>query len=294
MGFEKLKININIEIKAFLFLIRELNLTQREAQRLIARGRLTQNGKIIKDSSKILKGEVEILQFTPTPIGLKPIFQTKDFAIFDKPPFMLVHPKNTLTKNSLLDEAKANFGREANIVHRIDYETSGLVVVAKNRKVEIELKKLFEDRKVKKNYLAFIEDKLKDEILINKPILKNPDRLKSKYRAFIDTKGKSSQTLIKPIKYLSDKNCTLIEALPITGRVHQIRIHLNHINHTILGEPIYGKSFEVASKYLDKILSEDDRINLTKAKRVMLHANKIEFKYKSVIYKISSKMSLGF
>ena len=150
MGFEKLKININSEIKAFLFLIRELNLTQREAQRLIARGRLTQNNEIIKNSSKLLKGKVEILKFTPTPIGLKPIFQTKDFAIFDKPPFMLVHPKNTLTKNSLLDEAKANFGREANIVHRIDYETSGLLMVAKNRKVEIELKNYLKIEKLKR------------------------------------------------------------------------------------------------------------------------------------------------
>ncbi len=288
MAFEKLKFNLKDEVKAFLFLMRELNLTQSEAQRLIARNRLICNGEIVKNSAKLISGEVEVTKFAPTPIGLKPIFQTKEFAIFDKPPFMLIHPKNTLTKNSLLDEAKAMFGDKANITHRIDYETSGLVLVAKNLEVEIELKKLFEEQKVKKSYLALVKGEIKKELFIDLAILKNDDFTNTKDRVFIDENGKSSQTIIKPIKFFKDKNVTLIEAIPLTGRLHQIRVHLHYIGHTILGEPIYGKSFEFASKYLDKILSTTERIDESGANRVMLHSNKIEFEYKKIKYKIYS------
>lgn len=290
MAFEKVKFIIEDEIKAFLYLIRKLNLTQKEAQRLIARGRLFCNGEVIKDSSKVISGEVEVIKFTPNPIGLKPIFETKEFAIFDKPPFMLIHPTNRETKNSLLDEAKALFGDEANITHRIDYETSGLVVVAKSKKVEIELKRLFEERRVKKSYLALVRGEIKEEVFIDIPILKNSDFETIKERVFIDKRGKTSQTIIKPIEFFADKNFTLVEAIPLTGRLHQIRIHLYHIGYPILGEPMYGNSFEFTSKYLDKILSDEDRIKESGASRVMLHAHKIEFKYKNIIYNISSKM----
>ena len=101
--------------------------------------------------------------------------------------------------------------------------------------------------------------------------------------------GKESVTIIKPIKYNKEKDLTLIEALPLTGRQHQIRVHLHSIGHTILGDPIYGMDDVNAENYLNKTLSEEDRFEVTKSHRLWLHANYLEFTFKDVSYKIFSK-----
>ena len=81
----------------------------------------------------------------------------------------------------------------------------------------------------------------------------------------------------------------MVEALPLTGRQHQIRVHLHHIGHTILGDPIYGVDDENAENYLNKSLSVEDRIEVTKSHRLWLHANYLEFVYKGINYKVFSK-----
>lgn len=101
--------------------------------------------------------------------------------------------------------------------------------------------------------------------------------------------GKESTTIIKPIKYNKEKDLTLIEAIPLTGRQHQIRVHLHSIGHTILGDPIYGVDDENAENYLNKTLSKEDRFKITGSSRLWLHANHLEFPYKGVTYKIYSK-----
>jgi len=98
---------------------------------------------------------------------------------------------------------------------------------------------------------------------------------------YIAEHGKPSQTQINPIYYDKEKNQTIVEALPKTGRQHQIRVHLNHIGHRIVGDPLYGLSFEQAESYLENRQSEDDRITITGASRLMLHAYSLEFNYKN-------------
>ena len=95
-----------------------------------------------------------------------------------------------------------------------------------------------------------------------------------------DENGKESTTIIKPLKYNEQRDITLVEALPLTGRQHQIRIHLHSIGHTILGDPIYGIDDENAENYLNKSLSSEDRFEVTKSHRLWLHANYLEFEYK--------------
>lgn len=101
--------------------------------------------------------------------------------------------------------------------------------------------------------------------------------------------GKESITIIKPLEYNLEKNLTLIEAIPLTGRQHQIRVHLHHIGHTILGDPIYGIDDENAENYLNKTLNHEDRFALSGSSRLWLHANYLEFSYENVTYKIFSK-----
>ncbi len=288
MAFEIKTYYLKKKKKAFLFLKDELGLSMKEAQKMIDRERLLVNGKVLRKKSAFIKGEIGVIQFIPKTRGLNPIFQTLDFALFDKPSGVLIHPRNRHTEYSLTHEIKYLFGPRANITHRIDMETSGLVIAAKNSHTEKSIKLAFEKREIKKGYLAFVKGKLNKELFINEPILKNRDFSKIKLKVYIHPDGKSAQTLIKPIEYFPDYNATLIEALPLTGRQHQIRLHLFHVKHPILGDPLYGVSTKIASDYLDGLLSEEDRIRYTGASRLMLHANWIDFIYKGH-YKIYSK-----
>ena len=289
MPFRKKKIFIRNETKAFIFLMKTFDISQKEAQKWIDKKRVFVNGKVLVKKAALIKGEVEVSLYEPNPIGLKPIFQTEDFAIFDKPSGLLVHPKNRETQHSLTDEVRALFGKEANITHRIDRETSGIVLCSKKKEAEIFFKKAFEEKKIKKGYLALVKGKMEKEILIKAPILKNRKFQKIKLKVTIDEKGKYAETLIKPLKFLEEKNATLIEAIPVTGRQHQIRVHMFHVKHPILGDPIYGTDFETAEKYLNGELTEEERVKKTGANRIMLHAWWIEFNYKGLKYKIYSK-----
>lgn len=291
MAFEKVDFFIENEVRAFRFVMDVLSCPMREAQRYIDKQRLFCEDKIVKGKSDLITGNISLVIFKPNTKGLKPIFSTPDFALFDKPSGLLVHPKNRNTPYSLTDEVKHNFGTNANIVHRIDKETSGLVLAAKHRKAEIYFKNSFQTKDIKKGYLAIVKGKIDKELFIDEPIKINRDYSKIKIKVFIDKTGKEAKTIIKPIKYNSKSDTTLVKALPLTGRQHQIRVHLFHVKHPILGDPIYGTDYQTASDYLDGILDEEFRVKLTGAKRLMLHANWIDFYYNDIRYKLYSKSS---
>jgi 23S rRNA pseudouridine1911/1915/1917 synthase len=181
---------------------------------------------------------------------------------------------------------KFRYGRDANITHRIDKETSGLVLVAKNKRCEIEIKKMFEDKLVKKTYLAYVKGNIKEKLIIDAPIYKNRDFSQIKLKVVIDKKGKPSKTVIEPIFYDKKRDITLVRAIPLTGRQHQIRAHLFHVKHPIIGDPIYGVETDVADRYLNGELSKEERRELVGGDRLMLHAESLEFKYKNrfIIY----------
>jgi 23S rRNA pseudouridine1911/1915/1917 synthase len=278
------------KIKAFLFLMRELNYTQRDAQRYIAKGRIFVNGEVMNDPSGILEGVFQCVLFEPATRGLEPIFQTDSFALFDKPSGVLVHPQNRNTAYSMIDEIRYRFGPNANITHRIDQETSGLLLAATNKQSEITLKRQFENRKIQKSYLALVHGKLEKNICIDAPLIRQPDdsalvRLIVK----VHVEGKPSQTDIKVLEYFPDLDMTLIEALPHTGRQHQIRVHLFHVKHPIVGDPIYGQQEEDVVRFLEKEIGANERITKSGAKRLLLHANKLCFQYSGIDYNLHSK-----
>lgn len=269
-------------------MIDQFNLSISEAQRWIDKGRVLKNGKPLYQKSAFIEGDIEVILFVPDTMGLEPIFETKDFVLYDKPSGVLVHPRNRHTTYTLTHELKYRYGPRANITHRIDKETSGLVLCAKSPDVERRIKLSFENREIKKGYLALVKGEISKEIFIDAPIYKNRDFSKIKLKVFIDERGKPSQTIIRPIKYFTQTDMTLVEALPLTGRQHQIRIHLFHVKHPIVGDPIYGLSTKNAAAYLDGELDEEKRALLSGAKRLMLHANWIQFRYENS-YLIKSK-----
>jgi 23S rRNA pseudouridine1911/1915/1917 synthase len=274
--------------KIQLFLIKDLGLDPKVGQRLTSKGRIfDENMNTINTGETIPTEYIFIAVFEGTTRGLKPLLEFNDFAIFDKPTNLMVHPISKNTPYSLLDEIRYHFGENANLIHRIDAETSGLVIVGKNKKSEIELKDMFQEKKYHKSYLAIIQGEIKEEITINRGL--DREGLAIGVRMKVCDEGKESITIIKPIKYNKNRDLTLVEAIPLTGRQHQIRVHLYSIGHTILGDPIYGIDDENAENYLNKTLSEEDRFKVTKSHRLWLHANYLEFSYKNITYKIFSK-----
>jgi 23S rRNA pseudouridine1911/1915/1917 synthase len=260
---------------------------------------LLEKGKIIDKNNKrlqknqILKSNfIYIVVFEPQTKGLKPIFDSFHFAIFDKPSGIMVHPSShQLNIYTLLDEIKYHFGEKASLVHRIDTETSGLVLVAKNAFSDMFLKNMFEEKLYKKSYKAIVIGEIKEELKINKPITNDTGLIKLKMKT--DISGKESITLVKPISYDKNQNQTLIEAIPLTGRQHQIRVHLDSIGHKIIGDTLYGVSEEFANEFLTNKISKEKRIEVTKASRLMLQANSLEFNFLDITYKFSSKQTLA-
>jgi 23S rRNA pseudouridine1911/1915/1917 synthase len=101
--------------------------------------------------------------------------------------------------------------------------------------------------------------------------------------------GKASRTFIKPMEYFPDLNMTLVEASPFTGRTHQIRVHLFHVKHPIVGDPIYGQEENDIRRFLDKALTPKERLEMGGATRLLLHANSLEFNYGGKEFCITSK-----
>ena len=274
--------------KIQFFLEDDLGYSPKIAQKLIGKGRVFRSDMSAFNPSEIIDcDEISIGVFEGISRGLKPLLEFKDFAIFDKPTNLMVHPISKNTPYSLLDEIRFHFGENANLIHRIDAETSGLVIVGKNKKSEKDLKDMFQEKKYHKSYLAIAQGHIKEELTINKGL--DREGLVIGVRMKVCDDGKESITIIKPIKYNKEKDLTLIEAIPLTGRQHQIRVHLYSIGHRIFGDPIYGVDDENAENYLNKTLSEEDRFKVTKSNRLWLHANYLEFEYKNITYKIFSK-----
>ncbi|DAB38584.1 MAG: RNA pseudouridine synthase [Sulfuricurvum sp. GWF2_44_89] len=276
--------------KAFRFLMQELGITQSEAQRLIAKGRLSQEGEVMANNAGFIEGTFDFICFEPLTLGLEPTFVEEEFAVYDKPSGLLVHPQNRHTPYSLNDEIKHRFGHDANITHRIDQETSGLVLAARNKVSERSLKMMFEERQITKKYLAMVRGHLAEPLDIEEPLLRREDA-SSIIRMIVRVhpEGKPSRTFIKPLEYFPDINATLVEASPFTGRQHQIRVHLFHVKHPIVGDPIYGQDENDAVRFLDREMSNEERFINTGASRLLLHAHSLEFTYNEIPYHVISK-----
>ena len=285
MGFVTKEFEIK-DTKILDFLVKELGFNLREAKRAIDRGRVSLNGKRVTEKSARGSGKLKCIVFEPNGYGLKPIFETTHFAIFDKPSGVAIHPKKLANTKSLLDDVRSLYGNNANLVHRLDKETSGLIIASKNKFAESILKQMFQNKEVNKKYLALVRGHIDKELTIKKPILANKDE-NIKVKVLIHPDGKEAITIVKPIKKIEEN--TLVECTLLTGRQHQIRVHLFSIGHPIVGDPLYGVDNEFADRYLNKKVTEEERIKITGAKRLMLHAYKLEFEFMNNKYILVSE-----
>lgn len=273
------------------FLQEVVSLPEQLSIKLLQKGRIIDDRKRRLQKGQVVKsGYIEVSVFEAITKGLKPIFQTEHFALFDKPSGLLVHPVARSTQYTLLDEIRYYLGKQANLVHRIDAETSGLVLVSKNKYAQFILNEMFEKKEFVKKYKAIVQGEVKENILIDKKILPSNGKIKVKMTVS-DTEGKESMTLIHPLCYDRQQNQTLVEAIPYTGRQHQIRVHLNSINHRIIGDPIYGLDEDFVDSFLQHKISKEERKKITEEKRLMLHAFYLEFTFLNREFKFCSKQA---
>ena len=277
--------------KIQLFLIQNLKFDPKIGQRLTSKGRIfDENMNQINAGDEIPTEHIFIAVFEGQTKGLKPLLEFEDFAIFDKPTNLMVHPISKNTSYSLLDEIRYHFGENANLIHRIDAETSGLVIVGKNKKSEIELKDMFQEKKYHKSYLAIVQGEITEELKIDKALDREGKAIGVRMKVCSQEEGgKESITIIKPIIYDKEKNLTLVEALPLTGRQHQIRVHLNSIGHKIIGDPLYGVDEIFANNFLKNAISKEKRYEISGNYRLMLQAEHLEFKFLDNTYNFKSK-----
>ncbi len=231
--------------------------TRSFVQKMLEDGNITVNGNMAKPSYKVKMGDeifVEELETTeidvlPEDIKLDIVYEDNDVIVVNKSKGMVVHPGNgnytgTLV-NALMfshkDELSAINGViRPGIVHRIDKDTSGILVVAKNDKAHKILADDFKVHNITRKYIAIVKGIVeRDNIKIDLPIGRaENDRIKM---AVTEKNSRNAVTYIKVLERFYKSNYTLVEATLETGRTHQIRVHMSYIGHPLLGDEVYSK-----------------------------------------------------
>lgn len=263
------------------------DLSRTQIQNLISNNQVLINQTPVKKNYRlelddqidvILDPPKEIVDITPIKEPLTIIHQDENIIVLDKPPFLPVHPDHKLshpkTLVNLLIGNKiplSTLGGQTRpgIVHRLDMDTSGLIVVAKTDLAYKHMRELFEERQITKKYLCLVVGELPSKKgLIKAPITRSSiDRKKMSVQATKNAKNALSEFQVLETIYWeeADKLLSLVEVNILTGRTHQIRVHFSSINHPLLGDSTYGNS------KLNKLS------NLLGLKRQFLHAHKLNF-----------------
>lgn len=222
-------------------------------QKLIDEGYVTVNGQVAKPSLKPKVGDTIVISLpppSPSPtlipqsIPLTLVYEDADLLVVDKPAGITVypapgHPSHTLI-NALLAHcpqiSAIDSSLRPGIVHRLDKDTSGLMIVAKNKVAQLNLSAQFSSRRVLKRYLVLVKGHPSpEEGAIEAPIGRHP---RDRKRMAVVPRGREARTLYRVVRYLD--GYTLVEATPQTGRTHQIRVHFSTRGYPVAGDPVYG------------------------------------------------------
>jgi 23S rRNA pseudouridine1911/1915/1917 synthase len=258
------------------FVARSLpELTRARARRLIDEGFVTVDDRLpAKAGAALASGQrVRVTVPPPEPVTLEPeaiplriVYEDGDLLVVDKPPGMAVHPAPGHSSGTLVHAVLAHcpglstVGGEGRpgIVHRLDKDTSGLIIVAKNDAAHLSLARQLKERRVEKTYIALVEGRLTQrEGVIDASIGRHPARRK---KMAVVEGGREARTRYRVLREIDGRS--LVEVRPETGRTHQIRVHFAAIGHPVVGDPVYGRGRPAGS-----------------LRRQFLHAQRLAFRH---------------
>lgn len=248
---------------------KDLNITRSYIKTLIEEGYVKVNEEKVKSGYSLKKDDVvditikedETCDINPENIPLEIVYEDDDIIIVNKPKGMVVHPANGNYTGTLVNAlmyshkdklSSINGSIRPGIVHRIDKDTSGILVVAKNDEAHKKLSSIFKVHDIKREYIALVKGIVKEDRLdINLPIGRSAkDRKKM---AVTNKNSREAITHIEVLERFYASNVTLVKATLETGRTHQIRVHMSYMHHPIVGDEVYGKKdpkFKVTGQML--------------------------------------------
>lgn len=250
----------DVGIRLDLYLARyasekKIGISRTAIQKLVREGKVTLDGVPISVHHKIKVGELFNVKFEetkpdnlePEPIPLDIIYEDNDLAVINKPSGMVVHPGAGNAQHTLVNALLYHFKdlshiqpNRPGIVHRLDKDTSGLLLIAKNDKAHLALVKQFAEHSIKRQYTALVKGRMEfDENVIEVPLGRHSKNWK-KVSVDFGTTGKYAKTHYRTLK--RTQKASLIQLNPTTGRTHQLRVHLDFIGHPILGDSKYGRN----------------------------------------------------
>lgn len=270
-----MKFTCKEQLRLDIFLTTHLNLPRNQITHLIKNVGVFVNDKEVKKAGYKLESGDMVYVNLPEPkkdeseynvnFDVDILYEDEHLLVVNKPPFITVHWAPSVKEATLVDWLKSKnislstlSGEERHgLVHRIDKQTSGALVIAKTNQVHTALSKQLEDKSMGRYYLAMIHLPLKENCIINKPIGRNP---KNRLKMAVVARGREAKSAFFKVQESHKSKFELIAAKLYSGRTHQIRVHLESISRSILGDDLYGFKSQKA-----------------KISRVMLHAHKLYF-----------------
>jgi len=234
-------------------LSKELQISRNQIEKLIKSSLVYVNSKLVTKPSYKLSVDDEIKysfleaqkqSYTNLDIDIEKLYEDEDVMVLNKPAGVVVHPAPSVKEATLVDWLREQdirlstiSGKERNgIVHRLDKDTSGAIIIAKNNLAHEALSAQLQDRSMGRYYIAVINMPLKENLIVDKPIARNPN---NRLKMAIVENGRVAKTAFAKIDTASN-NCEIVAAKLFSGRTHQIRVHLSSLNRYILGDKLYA------------------------------------------------------